>query len=745
MTKTSVPKQHNVPTTNFVINLDKINIDALQEKYQLFTIEVPDSYIYSQDKQKYPKLHNTYKEQLELPYFFYTHAKPKASIFILVDKSKKPEKSISLTFDFLKGEKVIAQEKNIIGLCTQSNLHILAKLFLSDYFYNHKKTYRICQGKFYIHSRVDKKWATVLEISGLKHIEGTEEFCFDQKATFMVQIEKNKENTQYVSSNVYCELVDGEIYYRQLKTSHANKLLSDTKSTQNIWKVVTGSPTNKPSIKWFEDYENITRCKSTLLQEFQNRLLKHFNKCLGETGVAKQQNHKMIKLDAIKQTTIQGYGETGLNINLLGKVGLLDLRFKEIEKPNQIPFQQYVDFFNKHYQYSTLKSDFGFVEIKREDLATNKMPILVLQDVEKRLFEPEEKDKEGTITQKAGFLFEAGYSDDPKLMLYNEFADRIPLQTMNVNTNEVNEHLLDTYFDYEMLGDCLKHLGKSYKEIGENLEKAEEKIKEAYKQEKEKFGEVSEETKNLRKQNEKLKKHFSLVTNKINVCLNELLLKHYIVNKLPIKGNVNNPYLYLPCISQIPNLVNYAYMYRNTFMYVDNQYILQFLNLDSPSKKQKRNEFLQNWGIDWFEFEKQFAKRNYTQGNEEKTLDKLKKTHFVFAKNLVLAVEDTEERVLHIYDPKKKGQSQRKQEQKTALEGIFYSKEKQIYTVGYTSLNQTADDSVKIRRLYYYQRPDNFKINDLLQTLSVQFVRNKQYTVYPYFFDLLNLYRETMQ
>lgn len=741
MAKTSSPKQHNVPTTNFVIKLDKININALQEKYQLFTIEIPD---YSGKNQEYPKIHNAYREQLDLPYFFYTHAKPKASIFILVEKSKQPEKPISSMFDFLKSEKVVAQEKSITELCTQSNLHILAKLFLSDYFYNHKKNYRICQGKFYIHSRVDKKWATVLEISGLKHIEGTEEFCFDQKATFMVQIEKNKENTQYVGSNVYCELVDGEIYYRQLKTSHVNKLLSDTKSTQNIWKVVTGSPTNKPSIKWFEDYENITRCKSTLLQEFQDRLLKHFNKCFG-TDVAKQQIHKMTKLEPIKQTTIKGYGKTGLNINLLGKVGLLDLRFREIEKTNQIPFQQYVDFFNKHYQYSTLKSDFGFVEIKREDLATSKMPILVLQDVEKKLFKPEERDKEGTITQKAGFLFEAGYSDDPKPVLYNEFAERIPLQTMNVNTNEVNEHLLDTYFDYEMLGDCLKHLGKSYKEIGENLDKAEEKISEAYKQEKDKFGEVSEETKNLRKQNEKLKKHFSLVTNKIDVCLNELLLKHYIINQLPIRGNPENPYLYLPCISQIPSLVNFAYMFQNTFMYVDNQYILQFLDLDNPSEKQKRNEFLQSWNINWFEFETQFAERNYTQGNEGKTLNKLKDTHLVFAEGLILAIEDTEERVLHIYDPKKKGQSQRKQEQKTALEGIFYSKEKQLYTVGYTSLNLTADDSVRIRRLHYYQKPNTFKIDDLLQTLSVQFVRNKQYTVYPYFFDLLNLYRKDVK
>lgn len=745
MAKKSPPKQHNVPTTNFVIHLDKINAVALQEKYQLFTIEVPDSYIYSQDKQKYPKLHNTYKEQLELPYFFYTHAKPKASIFILVDKSKKPEKSISLIFDFLKGEKVIAQEKNIIDLCTQSNLHILAKLFLSDYFYNHKKTYRICQGKFYIHSNKLGNRVTVLEIEGLKHIKGTEEFCLDQKATFMLKTDKSKVDKAYLRSNVYCELVDGEIYYRQVKASYVESWIDDTKNTKELWRTFTGSKSDTPSIKWFEDYDNITRCKSTLLQEFQNSLLNHYNKCLGGE-VAKQQSHKMVRVEPITQYAVQGYGkDTGLYLNLLGEIGLLDLRFKEVEKLNQIPFQSYVDFFNKYYKYSTLHNKFRFVEIKKEQLKKNTKPVLVLQDAEKQLFQPEKKDDKGNVVKKAGMLFNAGFSDDPKRQLYEEFATQMPLQTMTINTNDVSEHLLDTYFDYEMLGDCLKHLGNSYGEIEDNLRKEENKIKEIYKKERKILGNVSEETKASRKEREKLKGYFSLFSNKIDVCLNELLLKHYIVNKLPIKGDFDNPNHSLPCISKIPNLVKYAYMYKNTFMYIDDKCVLQFLNLDKPSEKQKRNEFLQNWGIDWFAFEKQFAERNYTKDNEEKTSQKIKNTHLVFAKDLVLAIEDTEERVFHIYDPKKVGETQRKQVQKTALEGIFYSKEEEIYTVGYKSLNMVAEDSVKVRKLQYYQKSNNFKIDDLLQTLSVQFVRNKQYTVYPYFFDLLNLYRKDIQ
>jgi hypothetical protein len=320
--------------------------------------------------------------------------------------------------------------------------------------------------------------------------------------------------------------------------------------------------------------------------------------------------------------------------------------------------------------------EISFSEIKREELANTTKPILILQDVEKQIFE------------EGGFLL--GY-DDQKREIYQEFASKIPMQTLNINLNKADDfNSADAYFEYGIF-------------------------------------------------------NFENYKHRLDVCLNELLLKKYIIHKLPIY-NETNIYASLPCLFSIkPLRKDFAYMYQNTFMYVDNQYILQFLNLDNPSEKQKRNKFLKNWNIDWFEFEKQFAERNYTQNNEEKTLTKMKNTHFVFAKELVLAIEDTEERVLFDTGATQRSESQRIIESKTALEGIYFSETENIYTVGEKSMGMSMDKSIKIRRLHYYQKPKSFKIDDLLQTLSVQFVRNKQYTVYPYFFDLLNLYRKDVQ
>lgn len=698
-------KQHNVPTTNFVINLDKININALQKKYQLFTLEVPDSFRFSTDKNKFAKLHNTYKENLEFPYYFFSFAQPKATIFILVEKSKQPENSISLTFDFLKNEKVIAKQKNITELCTKKNLPILAKLFLSSWYY---KAHRTCQGDyFYIHSKDDKQKLTALLV---KIQESKGEFEITSEASYLKQLD-SKFDSKYINFHNYFEQVQGTRYLRQLKQSEVEQRLKNNQNLNTIFRDTTTQDAKnlkfkpqRPAIKWYDSHKtdaNVFQgCRSELLRNFQSELVIYYNEAFGE-GVAEKRSHFMTEVVPMEQMgkqskkvgSVKGYGfnektgeGTGLYLKLLGEIGVLDLRQEGVSNPNQNNFQYYIDLFNKYFGKLY---EVSFSEIKREELASTNKSILVLQDVEKQIFE------------EGGFLL--GY-DDQKREIYQEFASKIPMQTLNINLNKADDfNSADTYFEYKIF-------------------------------------------------------KFEDYKHRLDVCLNELLLKKYIIDKLPI-FNETNIYASLPCLFSLkPLRKDFAYMYQNTFMYVDNQYILQFLNLDNPKEKDKRNEFLKNWNIDWFQFEKQFADRNYTrnENGQNKTYQKngetkdkheesLRRTHFVFAKDLVLAIEETEERVLFDTDATKTTESQRIIESKTALEGIYFSEAENIYTVGEKSMGMSMDKSIKIRRLHYYKNPKSFKIDDLLQTLSIQFVRNKQYTVYPYFFDLLNLYRKDIQ
>jgi hypothetical protein len=684
-------KQHNVPTTNFVIHLDRINQVALSQKYQLFTIEVPDSFRFSQDKNKFAKLHNTYKEKLDFPYYFFSFAEPKASIFVLVEKSEQPKEPISLSFDFLKGEKVIAQEKNITELCTKKNLPILAKLFLSSWYH---KAHRTCQGDyFYIHSKDDKQKLTALLV---KIQESKGEFEIKPEAKYLKSLD-NKFNTQYLNLYNYFEQVQGTRYLRQLKQSEVENRLQNQQNLTTIFRETTTQDAKnlkfkpqRPAIKWYDSHKtdvNIFQgCRSELLRNFQNELIAYYNEVFGEDSTEKR-THFMTEIVPTQHTGNKGKGKdfvkgyavnektgksTGLFWKILDKIAVLDLRQKDINNPNKNNFQNYIDLLNKQYGNIGI----SFSEIQKEDLKINNKPILVLQDVEKQIFEED------------GFLL--GY-DDTKKELYQKFAHKMSMQTLNINLNKADDfNSADTYFEYDTF-----------------------KI-EDYK-------------------------------HRLDVCLSELLLKKYIIDKLPIYNDVNLTHS-LPCLFNFKSLrKDFAYMYQNVFMYVDNQYVLQFLNLDNPSEKETKNTLLQKLGIDLFNFDTNFSKCNYTENNEEKTLNKMKNTHFIFAKELVLAIEDTEERVLFDTGATQTSESQRIIESKTALEGICFSETDNIYTVGEKSMGMSMDKSIKVRRLHYYQKPDNFKIDDLLQTLSVEFVRNKQYTVYPYFFDLLNLYRKDIQ
>jgi len=723
MAKTSAPKQHNVPTTNFVINLDKININALQEKFLLFRLDVPKNYHSKDIQNKYAKLHNAYKEQLPYPYHFFGPKGILPLIYILVDKSEYKGEPISLLFSFLDEKPVQAKQIDISELCTTKNLHILAKLFLSSWYH---KAHRTCQGDyFYIHSKDDEQKLTALLV---KIQESKGEFEITSKASYLKQLD-SKFDTKYINFHNYFERVQGTRYLRQLKQSEVKQRLKNNQNLNTIFRDTTTQDAKnlnfkpqRPAIKWYDSHPTNTNafqgCRSELLRNFQNELVAYYNEAFGE-GVAEKRTHLMTEVVPMEQMgkktskgRLSGFGfnektgeGTGLYLKLLGEIGVLDLRQKDVPNPNQNNFQDYIDLLNKHYGKLY---EIKFSEIKREHLANTTKPILVLQDVEKQIFE------------EGGFLL--GYNDQ-KREIYQEFASKIPMQTLNINLNKADDfNSADAYFEYDIFEILQPKKSKKKK----NDEEKEEK-----------------------------KQYFQ---HRLDVCLNELLLKKYIIDKLPIY-NETNIYASLPClIYLIPLRKDFAYMYQNTFMYVDDYYVLQFLNLDNPSEKHKRNEFLKNWGIDWFEFEKQFADRNYTrnENGQNKTYPKngetkdeheesLKRTHFVFAKGLVLAIEDTEERVLFNTAATQISESQRIVQSKTALEGIYFSETENIYTVGEKSMGMSMDKSVKVRRLYYYQKPDNFKIDDLLQTLSVQFVRNKQYTVYPYFFDLLNLYRKDVQ
>lgn len=734
------PKTNIVPTTNFTIDFGKLDSTMLQEKFQLLTIEIPEKFLFSKASDKYAKLHNTYKNQLNYPYYFFSYEEPLPTIYLLAPKSI--ETLPKLTLEFLDIT-VKAQKQKFTIICTKKRLHILVKLLKSSWFY--EKHHNCQSDAFYLHGKGKGKRKTTLNVKLRACPYDDYTFQIRNGAKYLLKADKKYVNADFVNSDKFYERLQSKIYYKQLKTDHVLKWKKNESDTTDIWKAESKwdrerLKPKKPSIKWFEAYENYSRCRSNLLRIFQRELLDYYNEVFEQT-IAKPKTYEMTKITPSQIPQELGHNDVGLYISLLTEIGVYDNRFKEKEEiENFISLNTYVSFFNKNYAE---KYKIQFVAITKEELYNSKNPVLVLQDYEAKIFE------------KDSFL--EGY-DDPKEELYEEFAKRVALQTININSNKYKEHQIDTYFGYERINTPFKQFGETIEEAEKVLKQKQIELKEIIKYEKDILSEVTEETKEKRKYYQKVKNYLNTIKNKMEVCFSQLLLKYYIINNLPALNHTNNIYS-LPCLNEIPTLINYAYMYQGCFMYFEKNGRMKFVDLRNVSGKKQRNEYLKHLQLDWFEIEQKFAQRKRTKDEKGQDLIKerngqninqhtykLKNTRFVFTSEVALAIEDTEERVLHKYDPMQKGKSQRTAENVTALVDVFYSSKNNCYTVGSKkSLPMSTDDSVRIRKIHYYQKAEDFEIEGLLKTLTVEFVRNKQYTVYPCYFHLLNLYRDIHQ
>ncbi len=77
-------------------------------------------------------------------------------------------------------------------------------------------------------------------------------------------------------------------------------------------------------------------------------------------------------------------------------------------------------------------------------------------------------------------------------------------------------------------------------------------------------------------------------------------------------------------------------------------------------------------------------------------------------------------------------------------EGIWYDDTDQSYLVGSTQgINKAQARAHLIRRFDIYQGKERVEVTPLLTSMSIQFIRLKQFTVYPYPFHLISLYAES--
>lgn len=320
------------------------------------------------------------------------------------------------------------------------------------------------------------------------------------------------------------------------------------------------------------------------------------------------------------------------------------------------------------------------LKIELTETVIDGRPILLIQDCEKQDFKNNDTNEETPGVLHSGF-------DDPYKAFYVKYPD-VPKQSINVNTNNGS--------DYKIAEDYLNY---------------------AY------FDEESEKVFNM----------------KFEVCLNELYLKSIIIKEHEIIYNEG-----LPFISDHPELSEWGFIQHKHLVHFENGK-LKFNDLTTKAGK----EVLSQRFIRWSEIVNAFKTRRPFLKDEDLE-DKIHKSAFIVAKNDIVEIERLDEAVLPEIDKIKevKGDdpkmSARGRELITSYSGgIWHNEIDNTYVVGSPhSMNSKESRAQHVYKIHKYQADSTFDLKLLVKLLCVKFVRNRQFTVYPYFFDLLRLYRE---
>jgi hypothetical protein len=228
-----------------------------------------------------------------------------------------------------------------------------------------------------------------------------------------------------------------------------------------------------------------------------------------------------------------------------------------------------------------------------------------------------------------------------------------------------------------------------------------------------------------------------LFKTKLEVCLNELLLKSILYGQF-------EPSKVLPFLNDNPQIFEWGFISNKTLMhFVDGK--LMFADLSTRAGK----ETLATKFMRWSELLNVFKSRKPFLLDEELE-DHISKSVFIVNGNSIIEIERLDEAVLpeiskiteaKADDPTK---SARGRDAITVYSGgVWFNEKESTYVVsGAHSMNWREPRAHHIYKIHQYQPENVIQLVTVVKLLCVKFVRNKQFTVYPYFFDLLRLNAE---
>lgn len=569
----------------------------------------------------------------------------------------------------------------------QIPLHVLLKLLVADYFYNKiEQRDRICQSKFFVFGKGRGKILTTVQLE-LRHdytnssSDGSKEFFLIPQARTLIKQDKKHTNADYV---------DYAIYYEQVIKDELIYYRQVKSDKVREWKNTnTGYDLFAEPDKAARQNMNLGKAQLPWHKE------KGYEETRGFIAYKFQENFcKYLAQEYGIQTRpkqqefkiIQPLAFS--KIDGFSKTGLPVQELKVVYiLDNRLIDKETGQTFNRQplsKLIALLNNEYSnSLKVKFVELPEDQ----ITDDEDVLVIQDYQKHdfKVNDEDEPVGFLAQNGYRDDPKVKLYVAHKNTVK-QSISFNLNGRPSKNADwkTYFDYKL-------------ELSETIK------------------------------------------NKLLVCFNELYLK-----RLTMKDIQPSPGFSLYFINKV-KIDQYMFLYNQTLLYIRDK---RFYFIDVAKDKNLLHNKLTQYDVQYRELVQTFKKKyQYDEKTDEELEEKLSTTHFILGQGTIVEIEDTEERLLVNYKQIEKQQfSNRSKKVVAGAQGVSLSKDGGSYAVGSVEAAKPAlPRASKMRRLDFYKGDSKNHKSNIAKMLTVQFVRNKQYTVYPYPFDLIRLFNESIK
>jgi hypothetical protein len=643
----------------------------------------------------YPSFTNAYKDQIDRPFYFFTFDEPQASLYTLLPAGH-PAKP--WTYHFGHPHQVAAEEITAEPVGPDELApHVLLKLMLALCFYEHsaqERARRVSQSKFYLRVKGPASGKSLIAVEVKPQVDSADDLhtlTVKVEANTFIKIDPAKVGA-YASLGTYYEQFAslGHTYLRQLRPSQVAafagavyaKKTFDGKRTTAVWH--HNGDKNEP--------DKYRESRSYQVRHVQERL----HEFLGTYGFGVQLAEE--PMQRLKRRA------TPLPLNLLPAIQVVDNRLKR----DVVPAASYLAWLNgRSFKSGKQAFSLSFELVADASQVRPGQPLLVLTDASKDAFVQD---------RQPGLLATAGYAD-PYPVLYEQLPGVVK-QTLNVNPHEVAKFAVaDSYLTYDLPAPPPAPAPTE--------------------------ASAPAETDEARKQRLLAKKQLKTLGLKADVCLTELWLKWVLAGRAPAA-----PATCLPLLATLSD--DWAFLTDDTLLYF-NKGELAFAHTDEPAGKRMLKERFMPWQDLKHHFMARRPKYAHHKPDDEAEADKdIRRAHFVLVGREVFELERTETiampnwpaiRAIRVHDAAASAKS--KEAVGVYAGGIWYHEAARRYVVsGVDSTKMAEARGHHFYQIHQYGDTAAACLPTLLSLLSVTFVCNNQFTVWPYPFDLIRLHRE---